>query len=103
MKLLSRALLASLLVVFASCAEKNPAKPKQSQAEEASKNAKPGSYEDWCVEHEVLESQCTRCNPSLAAAFKASNDWCVEHDLPESQCLKCDPSRKAERPPKESK
>src|SRR5262245_13341262 len=47
---------------------------------------KPGSYEDWCGEHQVPESMCTRCNPSLVAAFKATGDWCEEHGLPESQC-----------------
>jgi hypothetical protein len=100
---LSRVVLISLFCLFASCAEKNAAKPTKvdTKAEEASKSAKPGSYGDWCEEHQVQESQCTRCTPSLAAAFKASNDWCVEHDLPESQCLKCNPNLKIERPPKE--
>jgi len=60
----------------------------------------PGSYEDWCPEHAVPESQCTQCNPSLAAAFKATNDWCAEHALPESQCRTCSPELKIERPPK---
>lgn len=60
----------------------------------------PGSHEDWCVEHAVPESQCTQCNPSLVAAFKATGDWCDEHGLPESQCLKCNPDLKIERPPK---
>lgn len=60
----------------------------------------PGSYEDWCAEHGVPESVCTRCNPSLTAAFKATSDWCVEHGLPESQCLKCNPELKIVRPPK---
>ena len=60
----------------------------------------PGSHEDWCEEHQVPESMCTRCNPSLIAAFKATNDWCEEHGLPESQCLICNPSLKIERPPK---
>ena len=60
----------------------------------------PGSYEDWCDEHGVPESQCTRCNPSLIAAFKATNDWCEEHGLPESQCTKCNPDLKIVRPPK---
>lgn len=59
-----------------------------------------GSHEDWCGEHEVPESKCTRCDPALAAAFKATGDWCQEHGLPESQCVKCDPSRKMTRPPK---
>lgn len=60
----------------------------------------PGSHEDWCGEHAVPESQCTRCNASLVAAFKATNDWCEEHALPESQCLTCNPDLKIERPPK---
>lgn len=63
---------------------------------------KPGSHEDWCGEHQVPESQCTRCNPSLIAAFKATGDWCQEHKLPESQCLACNPDLNIERPPKET-
>jgi len=63
--------------------------------------AVPGSYEDWCGAHSVPESKCTRCNPALAAAFKATGDWCGEHGLPESHCVQCDPSRKLTRPPKE--
>ena len=39
----------------------------------------PGSYEDWCAEHAVPESMCTRCNPALVAAFKATGDWCRQH------------------------
>ncbi len=46
---------------------------------------------DWCPEHAVPESGCTRCNPSLIEQFKAKGDWCVEHDLPESQCRLCNP------------
>ena len=57
--------------------------------------------DDWCEEHAVPESQCTRCNPDLVAAFKATGDWCEEHGLPESQCLKCNPDLKIVRPPKE--
>jgi len=60
----------------------------------------PGSHEDWCTEHGVPESQCTKCNPTLVAAFKATGDWCAEHGLPESQCLLCNPQLKIERPPK---
>jgi hypothetical protein len=66
----------------------------------ASPAVKPGTHEDWCGEHQVPESLCTRCNPALAAAFKASGDWCEEHGLPESQCLACNPDLKIERPPK---
>jgi hypothetical protein len=59
-----------------------------------------GSYEDWCGEHQVPESLCTRCNPSLIPAFKATNDWCAEHGIPESQCRICNPDLRIERPPK---
>jgi hypothetical protein len=65
----------------------------------ASSHAVPGSHEDWCGEHQIAESLCTRCNPSLNAAFKATGDWCKEHELPESQCLLCNPNLKLERPP----
>lgn len=66
----------------------------------AAEGVKPGSHEDWCGEHAVPESQCTRCNPKLVPAFKATGDWCAEHGLPESQCLICNPNLKIERPPK---
>lgn len=68
----------------------------------AAAGAKPGSHEDWCTEHEVPESQCTKCNKDLIPAFKATGDWCSEHGLPESQCTTCDPKRKKERPAKGS-
>lgn len=71
-------------------------------AEHAAENVTPGSYEDWCGEHAVPESQCTRCNPSLIPAFKATNDWCQEHGLPESQCKACNPGLRIERPPRKA-
>ncbi|MEW5873932.1 MAG: efflux RND transporter periplasmic adaptor subunit [Candidatus Zixiibacteriota bacterium] len=46
---------------------------------------------DWCAEHRVPESVCTRCNASLIAGFKERGDWCAEHDLPESHCRLCNP------------
>lgn len=49
---------------------------------------------DWCPEHGVPESICTRCNPALVEGFKKKSDWCKEHDLPESQCLQCHPDLK---------
>ena len=73
---------------------------KNEAAGHAAKDVVPGSHEDWCEEHQVPESQCTRCNSELIAAFKATNDWCEEHGLPESQCLKCNPDLKIVRPPK---
>ena len=99
---------AAVLIAAATmvaCSKKNPASgesgsPSPSGAAHAAANVKPGSHEDWCGEHEVPESQCTLCNPSLAAAFKATGDWCEEHGLPESQCRKCNPNLKIVRPPK---
>ncbi|MCK6458064.1 MAG: hypothetical protein L6Q92_16240 [Phycisphaerae bacterium] len=49
---------------------------------------------DWCPEHGVPESICTRCNASLIAEFKKKGDWCSRHGLPESQCFDCHPDLK---------
>ena len=68
-------------------------------ARHAAAQVEPGSHDDWCEEHGVPESQCTRCNPSLIAAFKATGDWCEEHGVPESQCRQCNPDLRIERPP----
>lgn len=79
-------------------ADKQPATDKG----HAPAGVKPGSHEDWCAEHAVPESQCTRCNADLIPAFKATNDWCAEHGLPESQCKLCNPQLVIARPPKGS-
>lgn len=50
---------------------------------------------DWCPEHGVPESICTRCNASLIDGFKKKGDWCAKHSLPESQCFDCLPELKA--------
>lgn len=41
--------------------------------------------------HGVQRSLCARCNPKLAAVYKAKGDWCSEHERPESQCVLCHP------------
>lgn len=103
---------ALLAVAFAACDAKSEPAPAAERAASAAPAAsaretahaptgvKPGSHEDWCGEHQVPESMCTRCNASLIAAFKATGDWCEEHGLPESQCLACNPDLKIERPPR---
>lgn len=103
---------ASLFFGLAACQDTSDAPPKVERpsapaavapaeaAKHAGHGAKPGSHEDWCGEHQVPESLCSRCNPSLVAAFKATGDWCPEHGLPESQCLICNPELKIERPPR---
>jgi hypothetical protein len=99
-----RAILLSLIVFqFAtpSAFAKEAAKPgNASDGVHASKDAKPGSYEDWCEEHGVPESLDTRCDKSLIPAFKATGDWCRIHGLPLSQDLKCNPKLKIVRPAK---
>jgi hypothetical protein len=91
-----------VLPFIAACGSRDAAKtpPAEAAAGHAVAGVQPGSHEDWCEEHQVPESLCTRCNPSLVAAFKSSDDWCAEHSLPESQCLACNPELKIERPPK---
>jgi hypothetical protein len=115
MRTISTITFLSLVVAIAGCEKKSASEPESEPASEstpaasqpaasqpdqhASASVKPGSHADWCGEHGVPESQCTRCNPSLSAAFKATGDWCDEHGLPESQCLACNPDLKIERPP----
>jgi len=111
-----RALAISLSLIAAAGCSKEKAAPSQAETSQTSGKSdpakkegahapagvKPGSHEDWCEEHQVPESQCTRCNPDLIPAFKATNDWCEEHGLPESQCTICNPDIKIVRPPKGS-
>lgn len=91
--------LISLVSLAAACG--NESAPTAA-AEHAAHDVVPGSYEDWCGEHGVPESQCTRCNPSLVPAFQATGDWCPEHGLPESQCRICNPELRIERPARPS-
>ena len=107
MKAIIHSFLFASLVFFAGCRDKHSGHDEHDHGTESTKGAQhgqagavPGSYEDWCGEHEVPESQCTRCNPDLIAAFQATGDWCAEHGLPESQCLACNPDLKIERPPR---
>ena len=95
-----RLLAFALLILLPGCSTSEKSAEATDTSEHAAEGVVPGSYEDWCGEHQVAESQCTRCNPALIAAFKATGDWCAEHGLPESQCLACNPDLKIERPPK---
>ena len=109
-----RALVLSLLLTVTGCGETpsgsvppaasgvsvQTTAPGTTPSPAAAHAVSPGSYEDWCGEHAVPESACTRCDPKLIPAFKATKDWCAEHGLPESQCLKCNPTLKIQRPAK---
>lgn len=103
--------LAALLVLFgAGCGTRTESAAPAAKGEAAvatpsaepsghAEGIVPGSYADWCEEHGVQETACTRCDASLVAAFKATGDWCEEHGLPKSQDLVCDPTIKIVRPP----
>ena len=80
-------------------AAETPAEPPRGEGH-AGASVVPGSHEDWCDEHAVAETACTRCDASLIPAFKTVGDWCDEHGLPRSQCLKCDPNIRIVRPAK---
>jgi hypothetical protein len=95
--------------LIAGCTKDDASKPKtetkaavDDHEGHAPAGVKPGSHEDWCAEHAVPESQCTRCNPDLIPAFKATNDWCEEHQLPLSQDKIHNPDLVITRPPKGS-
>jgi len=49
---------------------------------------------DWCAEHRVPESECTKCNSELIQSFKDKPDWCGGHGIPESHCYLCNPGIK---------
>lgn len=86
-----------LTLSLLGCAEESAPTPSGESAH-APSDAVPGSHEDWCGEHGVPESMCTRCNAALIPAFQATGDWCGEHGLPESQCRACNPDLVIERP-----
>jgi hypothetical protein len=52
---------------------------------------KPAAQKGEKCEHGVEKAVCARCNPKLAAVYKAKGDWCAEHERPESQCVPCHP------------
>lgn len=86
---------------LAACGKSSPPSAESvATANHAPTGVVPGSHDDWCGEHAVPESLCTKCNPKLVAAFKATGDWCAEHSIPESQCKLCHPDLKIVRPPK---
>lgn len=53
--------------------------------------ARAGTEDDWCAEHALPESMCTKCDPSKVATFKEAGDFCAAHGFPESVCPVCNP------------
>ena len=81
----------ALAVVVLGCSGKDREASTQKASPEGNASAPAG--EGMCKEHGVLEAVCTKCNPALAAVFKAKGDWCPEHGFPESFCPVCHPER----------
>lgn len=94
---LSSVLCCAVLICAAGCSKPAP-DPSPAPVAPAAKQSPlipKAAIHDWCKEHGVPESICTRCNESLIAGFKAKGDWCKEHGLPDSQCFVCHPELKA--------
>ncbi len=71
-----------------------PEPPPAGKSETPAKTAPlvaPPKAADWCGEHGVPESVCTKCNADLIPEFKKKGDWCEKHGLPDSQCTICHP------------
>lgn len=81
-----RTLLAALLAasVWAGCGSDEEESPLPVRPEVADAS-------DWCVEHGLPESMCTKCNPSLVARYQEAGDFCAGHGFPESVCPDCHP------------
>ncbi len=98
---MKRDLVASLLLLLCGCGGSDTDKAIPGQKTGGAVEApqapliKKAEVADWCKEHGVPESICTRCNAELVADFKKKSDWCAKHELPESQCLKCHPELEA--------
>jgi hypothetical protein len=83
-----RSLRSLFVVVSLLIAPALPAMAEESKPAEAPKSTE---AEKPKCEHGVQKSLCARCNPKLAAVYKAKGDWCGEHERPESQCVVCHP------------
>jgi hypothetical protein len=97
-QLVSALVLVAATVLVVGCSNSSsPAPTTTSPASEPAKAPLVHKTEiaDWCPEHGVPESICSRCNTKLVAEFQAKGDWCKEHSLPESQCITCHPDLKA--------
>ena len=84
-KALTAAVLAAGLAVAVGCT-KPPA------TSEAPKEEKEEGHGWWCVEHGVVESECTMCNAKLYKEAKAKGALCPNHpDRAKDQCFICNP------------
>jgi cobalt-zinc-cadmium efflux system membrane fusion protein len=81
-------LLTFLVVLAASaCRERGDTQRAPARASPPSSTQTAGK----CA-HSLPPALCTKCNPALAAVFKAKGDWCEAHGFPESFCPVCNPN-----------
>ena len=88
--LLAGAAFLGLVLTATGCKDREaPAAPTRTEAAPGAPAA--ADPTDWCAEHALPESKCTRCNPELIPRFMGASDWCAAHAFPESACPKCNP------------
>jgi cobalt-zinc-cadmium efflux system membrane fusion protein len=75
------------IAVIGGCGDESAPRP----IAEASEAVGQPAAGDWCAEHALPESMCTKCDPSLIARFREAGDFCEEHGFPESVCPICHP------------
>ena len=85
----------AILLILSACDSPTPLAPAKVDAAPQAPLVPKKEVADWCGEHGVPESVCTRCNAPLIPDFKKKGDWCAKHELPDSQCLKCHPDLEA--------
>ncbi len=91
---------ACAIIFCFSCAMTTRAEdaPKEGEKKEEKKTPKVPLMKvaagDWCEEHGLPESVCTRCSEKAAATAKENGDWCKKHKRADSQCFLCHPELK---------
>jgi hypothetical protein len=87
---------AFVVTLFAACGgDTKPQAPTAARPAPKAPLVEKTQVADWCPEHGVPESICTRCNAGLIDSFKKKGDWCLKHELPDSQCFVCHPEIEA--------
>ena len=76
------------LLLLGACEDAPESGDEREAATATSAPAEPSA--DRC-EHGLPPAVCPKCNPALAAVYRANGDWCAEHGFPESFCPVCNP------------
>lgn len=80
-----------ILIATSGCDSNTGAKDAQPGAPALAARPAEADPQDWCAEHALPESMCTKCHPELVERYKAAGDWCDAHGFPESVCPQCHP------------